>query len=355
VPFKADPIVLDDKTRAELERRVRATTTAQRDVRRALIILLAADGVPSRQISERVDMHESHVAMWRQRFRAEGLAGLVDRPRPGPPPRYGHDDVLKIAALATTARDPDEPEATWTYQALADELRDEVGISRSQLWRILDDLDIKPHRVQGWLNRRDDPEFWDRVREICGLYLNRPDNALVMSVDEKTGIQAKERVRATTPAAEGRPPRQEFEYIRHGTASLMAAFEVHSGQVLAKDIARNNSVTFIDFLTEIEHKVAPELNIHLILDNGSSHSSKATKAWIAEHPRFVAHYTPVHASWVNQVELFLSILTRRVIRRGNFSSRNDLVSKIMRFIARYNQTAQPFAWTYSGQPLKAAS
>jgi transposase len=135
----------------------------------------------------------------------------------------------------------------------------------------------------------------------------------------------------------------------------MAAFEVHTGQVMATDIARNNSVTFIEFLSAIDDKVAPELEIHLILDNGSSHVSKATRAWLAEHPRFVAHYTPVHASWVNQVELFFSILTRRVIRRGNFSSRDDLVSKIMRYIARYNETAEPFAWTYSGQPLKVAS
>jgi transposase len=144
---------------------LRSTTTAQRDVRRALIVLLAADGVPSRQISERVGMHESHVAMWCQRFRAEGLGGLEDRPRPGGPPKYGHDEIVKIAALATTAKDPDDPEATWTYQALADELKDEVGISRSQLWRILDELDIKLHNVQGWLSRRDDPGFWERVQE----------------------------------------------------------------------------------------------------------------------------------------------------------------------------------------------
>jgi len=355
MPYQAEPIVLDEGTRAVLERRVRAAKTAQRDLRRAMIVLLAGDGMSSRQISQRVGMHESHVAMWRQRFRAEGLEGLADQPRPGPPAKYGHDDILKIAALACSAKDPDEPVATWTYQELADELRDDVGISRSQLWRILDDLDIKPHKVTGWLNRRDDPDFWERVQEICGLYLDPPNNALVVSVDEKTGIQAKERVFATAAAAPGRPPRREFEYIRHGTASLMAAFEVHSGAVTAQDIAHNNSVTFIDFLGDLEFKIAPELQIHLILDNGPSHTSHMTKDWIARHPRFVVHYTPKHASWVNQVELFFSILTRRVLRRGNFSSRTDLVSKIMRFIADYNHTAGPFAWTYSGQPLKASA
>jgi transposase len=355
--YKAAPIVLDDKTRAELQRRVRASTTPQRDAKRAQIILLAADGMSSAKISKRVGMHESNLAVWRRRFLAKGLEGLKDEPRPGGPQTYGHDDRIKMAALATMARDPDDPEPTWTYEALADTLNKEweVGISRSQLWRILHDLDIKPHLVRGWLNRRDDPEFWDRVQDVCGLYLSPPESALVVSVDEKTGIQAKKRVATTTPAAPGRPPRYEFEYKRDGTASLLAALEVHSGEVLATTIARNNSVTFIDFLADIHCQVDPDLTIHLVLDNGSSHTSGATRKWLAEHPRFVPHFTPKHASWVNQVELFFSILTRRVLRRGNFTSRDDLVSKLMAYIDRYNETAKPFAWTYSGKPLKVAS
>ncbi len=353
--YKAKAIVLDQETRRALEARVRATTTPQRDAMRARIILLAADGLPSRQISQRVGMHESHIAMWRQRFLAEGLKGLADAPRPGHPVTYDAEDRLKMVALATAQRDPDDPETTWTYQALADELAEDVGVSRSQLWRILDDLDIKPHKVVGWLNRREDPEFWDRVREVCGLYLAPPQSALVVSVDEKTGIQAKERRAPTSPALPGRPCRQEFEYVRHGTASLLAALEVHSGRVLARDIAHNDSVTFIGFLEELDRVVAPELAIHLILDNGSSHTSKATRAWIDAHSRFTAHYTPKHASWVNQVELFFPILTRRVLKGGSFGSRDDLVSKIMRYIARHNETAKPFAWTYAAQPLKVAS
>lgn len=353
--YKAEAILLDDKVQVELERRVRASTTPQRDVKRAKIILLAADGVSSAKIARQVGMHESYVAIWRRRFRADGIDGLRDAPRPGRPDVYGHDDRIKMAALATMARDPDDPEPTWTYQALADELADEVGVSRSQLWRILHDMDIKPHLVRGWLNRRDDPEFWDRVQDVCGLYLSPPENALVISVDEKTSIQAKERLAATTPARAGCPPRQEFEYERHGTASLMAAFDVHSGEVFATEIHRNDSITFMDFLEQLDRHIVPELHVHLVLDNGSSHISKATKAWLAEHPRFVAHYTPVHASWVNQVELFFSILTRKVLRRGSFTSRDDLVTKVMGYINRYNETAKPFAWTYSGKPMKVAS
>lgn len=355
MPYKAEPIVVDDQTRAVLEARVRAMTTPQRDVARARIILLAADGVSSRRISIQVGMHESHVAMWRQRFLADGLDGLKDAPRPGRPPVYDAEDRVKVVALATTQRDPNEPEAAWTYQALADELADDVGISRSQLWRFLDRLDIKPHKVVGWLNRRDDPEFWDRVRDVCGLYLSKPQNAMVVSIDEKTGIQAKERLAATSPAAPGKAGRQEFEYRRHGTASLLAALDVHSGEVLAQDIDCNNSITFVGFLEELDRLVAPGLELHLIMDNGASHTSKATRAWLAEHPRFVAHYTPKHASWVNQVELFFSILTRKVLKRGSFASRDDLVDKIMRFIVGHNDTARPFAWTYSGEPLKVAS
>lgn len=354
--YKAAPIVLDVAVRQKLAARVRAATTPQRDVKRARIILLAADGVPSRQISEQVGMHESHVAMWRKRFLAEGIDGLADAPRPGHHPTYGHDERVKIAALACSARPADAPTPTWTYRELTAEAHKlGIGISESQLWRILNDLDLKPHKVTGWLNRRDDPDFWDRVQDVCGLYINGPENALVVSVDEKTGIQAKERIAPTAPAGPGRSGRYEFEYRRHGTASLLAAMDVHTGEVLATDIARNDSPTFIEFLELIERSIDPSLGIHLVLDNGSSHTSKLTKAWFAEHPRFVVHYTPKHASWVNMVELFFSIVTRRVLKHGNFASRDDLVSKLMRFITTYNDTARPFAWTYSGQPLKAAS
>jgi transposase len=316
---------------------------------------MAADGVPSRQISQRVGMHESNVAKWRNRFRDKGLEGLEDRPRPGGPKRFGHDERMKVAAAATSERDPDDPVSTWTYFDLAHKLWAEgVEISVSQLWRILTDMDIRLNRVRGWLNRRDDPAFWERVRDVCGLYLNPPERALVLSVDEKTSIQAKERKHPDQVVAPGRPRRREFEYVRHGTASLVAALAVHSGKVIAQPIGRNNSENFCAFLEMIEASVDPDLKIHVILDNGSSHVSKETKAWFAAHPRWVVHYTPPHASWVNQIELFFSILQRRVIRNGNFISPEDLVAKLLAFISDYDQTATPFAWTYSGNPLKVA-
>ncbi|MGI8686933.1 MAG: IS630 family transposase, partial [Acidimicrobiales bacterium] len=341
--------------RAELTRRVAAHKTPVRAARRARIILLAADGVASRQISAIVDMHESNVAKWRNRFREKGLEGLEDDPRSGRRRVFGHDERMAMAAAATSERDPFDPVATWTYLELAQHLWGQgVQVSVSQLWRILTAMDIRLDRVRGWLNRRDDPEFWERVRDVCGLYLNQPDRALVLSVDEKTSIQAKERRYPDQTCAAGRPRRREFEYVRHGTASLLAAMDVHTGSVLARPIERNNSTTFCAFLDSIEETIDATLAIHVILDNGSSHVSKETKAWFAAHPRWTVHYTPPHASWVNQIELFFSILQRKVIRNGNFDSREDLIAKLLGFISDYDRTAKPFAWTYSGDPLKVA-
>ncbi len=353
--WTAPPITLTAEERAELTRRVAAHTTPVRAARRARIILLAADGVPSRQISKIVGMHESNVAKWRNAFRDKGLEGLEDSPRPGRPRRFGHDERMAMAAAATSERDPDDPVSTWNYFDLARRLWDQgIKVSVSQLWRILTDMDIRLDRVRGGLNRRDDPGFWERVRDVCGLYLNPPERALVLSVDEKTSIQAQERKHPDQAVGAGRPRRREFEYVRHGTASLVAALAVHSGTVIAQPIDRNDSKNFRAFLEMIEAAVEPTLEIHVILDNGSSHVSKETKAWFAAHPRWVVHYTPPHASWVNQIELLFSILQRKVVRNGNFTSPQDLIAKLLAFISDYDQTAKPFAWTYSGNPLKVA-
>lgn len=354
--FKVDAVVLDETVRATLEQRVRSQTLPVRTVKRAQMILLCAEGVPLRQIAERVSISEHQVTMWRRRFLDEGLDGLVDRKRSGRPRRLGHDERMKMAAIATSAKDADDPVATWTcFDVAAQMVAEGIQVSVSQVWRILSAMDIDLTKVRGWLNRRDDPDFWDRVRDVCGLYLNPPERALVLSVDEKTSIQAKSRKHPDQSPQPGRPRRREFEYVRHGTASLFAALDVHSGQVLAEPIpGKNDSVNFCAFLDQIDRTVDPALAIHVVLDNGSSHRSKHTKAWFEDHPRWVVHYTPPHASWVNQIELFFSILQRKVIRNGNFESRDDLIAKLLAFIADYDQTAKPFKWTYAADPLKAA-
>jgi transposase len=354
--FTVEPVELTEDERAELERRANAHTSTVRDARRARIVLMAADGVPLRQIGIAVQMDQHQVGEWRRRFLAGRLDGLGDQPRSGRPRRLGHDERMEMAAVATSERDPADPVATWSYFEVAEELvRRGIEVSVSQVWRILRAMDIDLSKVRGWLNRRDDPEFWDRVRDICGLYLNPPERALVLSVDEKTSIQAKQRKHPDHTPRAGKWRRREFEYIRHGTASLFAALDVHSGEVLAEPIpGKNDSTNFCAFLDDIDRTVDPALQIHVVLDNGSSHVSKQTKTWFAAHPRWVVHYTPPHASWVNQVELFFSILQRKVIRNGDFSSRDDLIAKLLTFVADYDQTAKPFKWTYAADPLKVA-
>jgi transposase len=345
------PLAITDAERVELQRRVRAHTTPQRAAKRARVVLLAAEGVPNRQIATLVGMNQHTVSHWRHRFEAERLAGLEDRPRPGRPLVYGHDQRLRI--LATVTQEPPDPASHWSHSQLAKALSD-IGISASQIGRILADLDSKPHRVRGWITRPDDPGFWERAADVCGLYLAPPTNALVLSVDEKTGIGARSRTRPRKPVAPGRPARQEHEDVRHGTASLLAALDVHRGGVLqAADLDRNTAANFIAFLDELDARVPADLEVHLVLDNGSSHIANATRWWFDEHRRFHPHSTPTHASWLNQVELFFSILARRLLKRGEFASVEDLVDKVMAFIADYNRTATPFRWTYDGRPLKA--
>jgi transposase len=254
------PLEITDEERAELERRVRAKTSTQRQAQRAKVILLAADGVPSRRIAKAVGIHENYVGVWRRRFASERLAGLEDRPRSGRPRKYGHDARLRIVATATSSKP--QWASHWSHALLANYLSD-LGISASQVGRILAGLDIKPHQVRSWLSRPDDPTFWERAADVCGLYLSRPTSALVLSVDEKTAIPARSRKHPTKRVTPGKPERQEFEYRRHGTACLMAALNVHTGEVLGKDAVRNDSASFISFLDEIDAYTPADLDIHL--------------------------------------------------------------------------------------------
>ena len=346
--WRVEPLALTEEDRAELERRVRAQTTAHRDRQRAQVVLLAAAGMVGRRIAKEVGLSSQAVCKWRLRFRDLGLSGLEDAERSGRPLVYGPTDRLVLMAKVT--EEHPEFSSQWSHSELAGAMSAAgIAISASQIGRILAADDVRPHKVDGWLTRRDSAEFWERAADICGLYLSPPENAVVLSIDEKTSVQAKERKHPTTSVGPGRPSRREFEYVRHGTASLVASLDVVTGKVTAKDILRNDSVTFISFLEEIEGSIEEDLAIHVVLDNGSSHTSKATKVWLAEHPRFVVHHTPAHASWLNQVECFFSILTRKLLRRGEFSSREDLVAKMLGFIEHHSETAKPFKWVYDAK------
>lgn len=362
--MRLPPLVISDDDRAELERRVRSNTVEARAAQRARIILLAADGWSNRVIGERVGMHYNQVGLWRQRFEADGLAGLLDGDRPGRPPVYGHDDVLLL--VKTVTEDPPDAATRWTMAALAERMAAEgVTISASQAWRICRALDLKPWQVQSWMTSHD-PDFWEKAGDVCGLYLNPPDNALVWSVDEKTGIQAKSRINPTRPAVPakgegddatpGIPVRREFEYRRNGTAKLFAAFNVHEGTVAGWVTDSTRSENFVAFLQDLVDQTPAGMQLHCIVDNLSAHGTPLVEEFLdrPENRHVFLHNTPTHASWLNQVELWFSIMERRLIRHGEFDSVDDLADRIIEFIKAYNRKAKPFRWTYEGRPLKVA-
>ena len=338
-----DIVILGSRRKAKLEAIVRRPSSPQALVRRARIVLLAHQRCPNAQIAAGLGCSAGTVRTWRRRFARGGIPALADRPRSGRPEVYGPDVRLAIVATATAV--PPEGASAWTHSMIAVSLAG-TAISVSQVGRILAGLDLAPHRVRGWLNRRDDEQFWAQAAAVCEVYLRPPPGTVVICIDEKTGIQAKCRKYPERPAVPGRLARREFEYVRNGTVSIVAALQVATGQVVAEPIARNDSATFTRFLHRLDQCIDPRLTIHLVMDNGSSHTSRATRAWIAAHPRITVTYTPKHASWLDMAELWFSALTRGLLRRGEFTSRADLASKITDFAVRYNRTARPYTWNY---------
>lgn len=351
--MRLPPLEVSELDRAVLERRTRSKTASQRDVTRARVVLMAADGKSNNAIAEAVGIDTRYVGMWRKRYRAQGLDGLKDRPRPGRPLIYGHDDRLRI--VKTICDTPPEPASRWTMDAVSQTLADEVGISASQVWRVCTGLDLKPWQVRSWMTSHD-PDFWAKAADVCGLYLDPPENAIVYSIDEKSGMQAKSRKNLTKPAIPGAPARQEFEYVRHGTAVLFAALEVHDGGVDGWVADSTRSENFVAFLSDLVAKNPKEIELHCIVDNLSAHSTEAVEEFLddPEHHHVFLHNTPTHASWLNQVELFLSIVSRRLLKHGEFASVDDLATKLIAFIDDYNRSAKPFRWTYDGRPLQVA-
>jgi transposase len=221
------------------------------------------------------------------------------------------------------------------------------------VWRICKALDLKPWQTESWMTSHD-PEFWEKAADVCGLYLDPPTNAVVFSVDEKSQIQARSRVNPTKPAVPGAPVRRDYGYRRHGTQVLFAGLNVHTGQVAGWVTDSTRSENFVEFLSDLVALTPRQLELHCIVDNLKTHSTELVATFLAEHQRVHLHYTPTHASWLNQVELFFSILQRRLLRHGEFASTDELAARIIEFINTYNRKARPFRWTYDGRPLKIA-
>lgn len=343
---RAPQIELSPEERMTLESIIRSPSAAQRDVLRARIVLLAAEGQRNDHIQRRLGVSKPVVIKWRRRYATDRLEGLGDQPGRGRRRKYDAALRHRIAATACTTP-PDSVGTHWSVRTLARHLGVGVGVVRS----VLSSESLQPHRFRYWKDSPD-PEFEPKMLAVVGLYMQPPENAVVLSVDEKTSIQALDRTQPRLPMKPHRIERLSHEYKRHGTASLLASLEVHSGQVRAEPIRHNDSATFIRFLRRLL-SAYPSQELYIIADNGSSHRSKKTLAWVAKQKRLHLTFTPTHASWLNQIEIWFGILTRKVVRRGIFRSREELVERLMNFIQAYNQEARPFQWTFTGSPLAA--
>jgi len=337
--LKAREVRLTPENRSVLEARCRAATTPQRDARRARIILLAADGVSTRSIARTVDVEEAVVSTWRNRFADQGLEGLKDRKRSGKPKSYTLETDKRILAVLDEA--PPDGYARWTAPLLSQRLGD---VHEQHIWRVLRKNKIDLAGRKSWCES-EDPEFTTKAADVVGLYVAPPENAIVICVDEKPSIQALERAQGYLKLANGRAlTGHSHDYKRNGTTTLFAAFDVATGKVTAAHKRRRRRVEFLDFMNEIVAAHPADTALHVILDNLNTHKPKNDR-WLKRHPNVHFHFTPTRASWLNQVEIWFSILQGQSLRGASFTCVAQLREHIDAFIAAYNENAKPFVWT----------
>ncbi len=326
--------------RKELERRVSSRKGRADEARRARCLLLLTAGTSWARIRAQVGCHDSYIARWSARFAAERLAGLYSRHRGQPATVL--TPKLEARILDLTRRGPQDGSTHWSTRRLGKAL----GVSHMMVARVWARHGLKPHRLERYM-ASDDPAFERKAADVIGLYLNPPQHAAVFCVDEKTAIQALDRLDPVLPLSPGRAERHGFEYFRHGTLSLYAAFNTRTGEVLGRTAERHTSAEFVAFLTDIVAHQRRHIAIHVILDNLSAHKTKHVDAFLQAHPNVQLHFTPTYASWLNQVELWFAKIERDVIARGIFTSLHDLKRKLMRYIRTYNQSAKSVKWKYA--------
>jgi len=331
------PVVLREKDRADLERLERSPSSPAGLSRRARAVLLMSDNVTGAEVARRTGYTPVQISRIRRRFVEEGLGGLADKPRAGRPPTVTEAYGPRIVAMAL--KTPPKGLSHWSTRELARR----VGVSYVTVHRVCKAHDLKPHRVQTF-KFTDDPRAEQRIRDVVGLYLNPPTNAVVLSVDEKTQIQALERTQPLLPMRPGLPARHTHDYRRCGLTSLYAALEVASGKVVGACSPRHTGADFLRFLRSLNRRYQGR-DLHVILDNSSTHGTPAVRAWLAAHPNVQFHFTPTGASWLNMVEAWFGILTRKSVRRGSFRSVAKLVSHIKAYIEHWNDNPTPFVWT----------
>jgi putative transposase len=337
-------IVLTTEEREQLEAIQRSRSMPAGIVRRAKIILFSADGMSNADIAKRLDASPFTVGTWRKRFLLDRMQGLHDELRPGRPRSLSDEEV---ATLINKALQTKPVNAThWSVRSFAKE----ANVTSSMTHRLFKIFGLQPHRTESF-KLSNDPFFVEKVRDIVGLYLNPPDSALVLAVDEKSQIQALNRTQPVLPMGLGYVEGITHDYVRHGTTTLFAALDVASGNVITQCKPHHRHQEFLSFLKHIDSNVPKELDIHMVVDNYATHKHPKVRTWLAAHPRYHVHFTPTYASWLNQVERWFGLITQQAIRRGSFRSVKELIRNIQKFVDHYNKNTTPFIWTATADSI----
>lgn len=337
-------LVLTDDECETLQRWARRRSSSQALAQRCRIVLGCAAGKSNKEVAAEVGVWPQTVGVWRRRFMESRLDGLADEPRPGAP-RQITDEAVEELIVATLERQPQDA-THWSRASMAAE----TGLSKSTVGRIWKAFGLKPHQVDNF-KISNDPQFIDKVRDVVGLYLDPPEKALVLCVDEKSQIQALDRSAPVLPMMPGMPERRTHDYVRHGITTLFAALNVATGEITGSIHRRHRTIEFKKFLTKLDKDTPADLDVHLICDNYSTHKSPAVAKWLEEHPRFHMHFTPTYSSWLNQVERWFGLLTDKQLRRGTHRSIQALEKDIRDWIKNWNENPKPFAWTKTADEI----
>jgi len=341
------PLAVSDEERDALERLAARTRSARHVAFRARIILRVGAGETDVAVAAALRCSRTTVHLWRTRFAEKRLDGLYDEPRPGTPRKFGDDQVEAVVTrtLETTPRG----RTHWSTRSMAKA----TGLSHSTIGRLWRAFGLKPHRTESF-GLSQDPLLVEKVRDIVGLYMSPPDNAVVLCVDEKSQIQALERAQPILPMDLGLPERRSHDYVRHGTTDLFAALDAATGKVIGRCFPQHRAREFKRFLRDIDAQVPVELEVHVVLDNLATHKTPEIKRWLLNHPRFHLHFTPTHASWLNLVERFFGLLTEHALRRGSHRNTRDLRNAIHEYLDAHNEVPKPFKWTKSADEILAS-
>ena len=342
---KLEPLVLSTQERQVLEGWERRRKTSQALALRSRIVLASADGASVTAVAAELGVSRDTVRKWRGRFMVSRLEGLGDDPRPGAPRKISDEQVELVITKTLEERGPSE-DTHWSTRSMAAA----TGMSQSAVSRIWRAFGLKPHLVQTW-KLSADPQFIEKVRDVVGLYLNPPEKALVLAVDEKSQIQALDRTAPCLPILPTTPARMTHDYVRHGTTSLFAALDIASGSVIAQHYRRHRHQEFLRFLKLIDAAVPDGLELHLVCDNYATHKTEAVRKWLLRHPRFHLHFTPTSSSWMNLVERWFAELTNRKLRRSAHRSVTELEADIRRWINVWNKDPKPFVWTKTADEI----